>query len=140
MERRIGPFFAVLISLAGGALLMIAVVIFVFYGYCEDYCDKPPRSDWKAFTAALPWALGAIGLMWSAAYLFMIGPPERRPAVFRALGVAVLSCLVFGAAFVAFAALFLGDHEGLAWLFGVPAVLGWEALTALAARRLALRA
>jgi hypothetical protein len=44
MERRIGPFFAVLIWLVGGALLMIAVVIFVFYGYCEDYCDKPPRA------------------------------------------------------------------------------------------------
>jgi hypothetical protein len=140
MERRLGPFFAVLVSLAGGALLMIAVVVFVFYGYCEDACDRPARTEGKALMAALPWALGAIGVMWGAAYLFMIGPPERQPGVFRALGVAVVSCLVFGAAFVAFAALFLSDHQGLAWVFGVPAVLGWEALTALAARRFAVRA
>ncbi len=139
MERKIGPFFAVLISLVAGALLMIALIVFTFYGYCEDYCDKPPRDDWKAFLAALPWALGAIGLMWGAATLFMIGPPERRPGIWRALGLAFGSCVLFGAAFAAFALLFLSDHEGLAWAFGIPAVLVWEWLTARAARRLALR-
>jgi uncharacterized protein involved in cysteine biosynthesis len=139
MERRIGPFLAVLVSLVGGALLMIAVIVFVFYGYCEDYCDKPPRSDWKAFVAALPWALGALGVMTGAVALFMIGPPERRPGFWRALGVAIVSCVLFGAAFVAFAWLFLRDHEGAAWAVGVPAVLAWEGLTALVARRAALR-
>jgi uncharacterized BrkB/YihY/UPF0761 family membrane protein len=140
MERRIGPFFAVLVSLLGGALLMIAVIVFVFYGYCEDYCDKPPRSDWKAFWAALPWALGALGVMTGAVALFMVGPPERRPGFWRAFGVAAVSCVIFCAAFVAFAWLVLGDHEGAGWVVGVPAVLVWEWLTAMVARRFALRA
>ena len=139
MERKLGPYFAVLVSLVAGALLMIALIVFAFYGYCEESCDKPPRDVWKAILAALPWALGAVGLMWGAAYLFMIGPPERRPGLWRALGIALGSCVLFGAAFTAFALLFVSDHQGAAWAFGIPAVLVWEWLTALVARRLALR-
>jgi uncharacterized BrkB/YihY/UPF0761 family membrane protein len=140
VERKIGPFFAVLVSVVAGALLVIALIVFAFYGYCEDYCDKPPRDNGKAVLAALPWALGALGLMWGAVYLFMIGPPERRPAAWRALGVALGSCVLFGAAFIAFAVLFVSDHEGAAWAVGIPAALLWEWVTARAARRFAVRA
>jgi hypothetical protein len=48
--------------------------------------------------------------------------------------------VIFCAAFVAFAWLVLRDHEGAAWAVGVPAVLAWEWLTAVVARRSALRA
>jgi hypothetical protein len=139
MERRIGPYFAVLISLVAGALLVIAAIVFSFYDYCEDYCDKPPRDNWKALLAASPWALGATGVMTGAVALFMVAPPERRPSFWRALGVAVASCLLFGGLFVAFVAIALGDHEGAAWAFGVIAALAWEWLTAVVARRVAVR-
>ena len=141
MERRIGPFFAVLVSLVGGALLVLAAIVFVLWGYCEDECDKPPRTEWAALTAALPFALGAIGLMWVAAYLFMIGPPERRGSWPRALGVAVGSCVLFTAAFAGLIALVTSAGEGTTpWIVGVPAVVVWEAVTSLAARRFAVRA
>jgi len=90
MERRLGPFFAVLVSLVGGALLMI-------------------------------------------------GPPEREPGFWRAVGVAVVSCAIFCVAFVAFAWSVLRNQGTAAWVVGVPAVLAWEWLTAVVARRFALR-
>jgi hypothetical protein len=63
VERKIGPFFAVLVSLAGGALLVLAVIIFSLYGYCEDYCDRPPRSDCACHPTmwSMPIAAAAFG-------------------------------------------------------------------------------
>lgn len=140
MERRLGPFFAVLVSLAGGALLVVTVVLYAVYGYCEDSCDKPPRNNWDAFVAALPWGVAAIGVMTVAAYLFMLGARDARPSWGRALAVAVGSCVVFGGAFVGLVALIAGVRDGTtAWVVGIPAVIVWQALTALAARRLATR-
>ncbi len=140
MERLLGPFFAVFVSLLGGALVIVTVVVYALYGYCEDYCDKPPRSNTDAFVAVLPLGLAALGVMTVAAYLFMLGARRARPSWWRALGVAVVSCLVFGGAFWALVSLDDRVRDGTtAWLVGVPAVIVWEALTALAARGLARR-
>jgi hypothetical protein len=133
MERRLGPFFAVLVSLFGGALLVVTVVLYALYGYCEDFCDKPPRKNWDAFVSALPWGVAAIGVMTVAAYLFMLGARHAGPSWGRALA-------VFGGAFIGLVAIAAGVRDGTtAWVVGIPAVIVWEALTALAARRLATR-
>jgi hypothetical protein len=140
MERFLGPFFAVFVSLLGGALVLVSVVGYWLYGYCEDECNKPPRTHSDAFMAALPVGIAALCVMTVAAYLFMIGARGARPSWWSAVGVAVASCALFGAAFVAL--LSLGDGAGdrtTAWLVGVPAVIVWEALTAVAARALARR-
>ena len=140
MERFLGPFFAVFVALLGGALVIVTTVGYALYGYCEDYCDKPPRSNWDAFTTMLPFGIAAVGVMTGAAYLFMLGARRTRPSLWRALAVAVVSCLVFGGAFWALVWLDDGIRDGTtAWLVGLPAVIVWEALTALAARGLARR-
>jgi hypothetical protein len=140
MERRLGPLFAVFVSLLGGALVIVTVVGFALYGYCEDYCDKPPRSDSKAFFTMLPFGIAAVAVMTGAVYLFMIGARRSRTSWWRALAVAAGSCVIFGGAFWALVWLDNGIRDGTtAWVVGVPAVIVWEALTALAARRLATR-
>jgi hypothetical protein len=140
MERLLGPFFAVFVSLLGGALVIVTVVGFALYGYCEDSCDKPPRSNWDAFTTMLPFGIAAVGVMTGAVYLFMIGARRPRTSWWRALAVAAGSCVIFGGAFWVLVWLDNGIRDGTtAWVVGVPAVIVWEALTALAARRLATR-
>jgi hypothetical protein len=140
MERRVGPFFAVFVSLLGGALVIVTVVGYALYGYCEDFCDKPPRSNAKAFVTMLPFGIAAVAVMTGAVYLFMIGARRSRASWWRALAVAAGSCVVFGAAFLGLLWLDDGIRDGTtAWLVAVPAVIVWEALTALAARRLATR-
>ena len=135
MERYLGPFFAVFVALLGGALAIVTVVGYALYGYCEDACDKPPRSNWDAFVAALPFGIAAVVVMTFAAYLFMIG---ARPSWGRALAVAIVSCALFGVAFWGLVSLDDGVRDGTtAWLVGVPAVIAWETLTAVAARGLA---
>jgi FtsH-binding integral membrane protein len=138
MERLLGPFFAVFVSLLGGALVVVTTVGYALYGYCEDYCDGPKRSNTEAFTTMLPFGIAAVAVMTGAVYLFMAG--ESRTSWWRALAVAATSCLVFGGAFWALVWLDNGLLDGTAaWLVGVPAVIVWEALTAVAARRLARR-
>jgi hypothetical protein len=140
MERFLGPFFAFFVALLGGALVSITVVGYALYGYCEDYCEKPPRSNWDAFTTMLPFGIAALGVMTVAAYLFMLGARRTRPSWPRAVGVAVLSCLVFAGSFWLLVWVYQGARDGTtAWLVAVPAVIVWEALTFLAARRLARR-
>ena len=140
MERFLGPFFAFFVALLGGALVIITVVGYALYGYCEDSCDKPPRSDAKAFMAVLPFGIAAVAVMTGAVYLFMIGARRERASWWRALAVAVASCVVFGAAFLGLLWLADGIRDGTtAWIVAVPAVIVWEALTAMAARRLATR-
>jgi hypothetical protein len=140
MERLLGPFFAVFVALLGGALVIVTTVGYALYGYCEDYCEKPPRSNWDAFTTMLPFGIAAVGVMIAAVYLFMIGARRSRASWWRSCAVAVGSCLVFGAAFWGIVWLDDGIRDGTtAWLVGIPAVIVWEALTAVAARRLATR-
>ncbi len=140
MERLLGPFYAFFVSLLGGALVIVTVVGYALYGYCEDFCDKPPRSNSDAFFTMLPFGIAAVGVMTVAAHLFMLGARRSRPSWRRALGVAVLSCAVSGGGFWALVSLDNGIRDGTtAWLVGVPAVIVWEALTAVAARGLARR-
>jgi hypothetical protein len=81
----------VLLSLLAGGLLLWASLVFVFYGYCEDACDKPPRAFGSAVEAALPFALVGVGLMAVACYLFMRGRPSTPPSLFKAIVLAFLS-------------------------------------------------
>jgi hypothetical protein len=61
----------VVLNLAGGGLLLWASFLFIFYGYCEDYCDKPERTVAGALGESLPSAVGALALMTAASYVFM---------------------------------------------------------------------
>jgi hypothetical protein len=85
----------VLFGLPAAALLFWASVVFVFYGYCEDTCDKPPRTTSDALGAALPSALVALVLLAVACYLFMRRPGARRPSRFKAIVLAVVSSAAF---------------------------------------------
>lgn len=86
----------VVLSLVSAALLGWASFVFVFYGYCEDACDKPPRAFWPAVGAGLPYALLALALMAVACWLLLGG----RGAVRRSAAAAVLLAIVGCAAFV----------------------------------------
>jgi hypothetical protein len=88
----------VVLGLAAAALLLWASFEFVFYGYCEDACDKPPRAFWPAVGAARPYVLAALGLMAVACYLFMRGRTSRRPSLFTSVVLAVVSSAAFLAA------------------------------------------
>jgi hypothetical protein len=57
---------AVVLALAGAALLLVASVVFVFFHYCDDACDSPPWAFWGAAGAALPWMLGSAGCVVAA--------------------------------------------------------------------------
>jgi hypothetical protein len=85
----------VVLGLAAAALLLWASFVFVFYGYCEDACDKPPRTLSGALGAAGPSALVALALMVGACYLFMRSPRARRPSRIMAAALAVASSAAF---------------------------------------------
>jgi hypothetical protein len=71
-------FAGVLLNRAGGALLLWASLLFVFYGYCEDSCDKPERTVGGAIGESLPSAIGAVALMATASYLFLSAGRAHR--------------------------------------------------------------
>lgn len=128
---------AIALSLAGGVLLLIAMLIFTFYAYCEDSCDSPPWSFWSALRwAALPGA-PAVATLSAAAYLWMRRQPPVRAAWARALAVGLVASVVFvaGAAGLVWLVV-LGASGTVAWMLAALAVLGWIALTAVAARRI----
>ena len=84
MERRLGPYFAVFVALLGGTLVIVTVVGYALYGYCEDACDEPPRSNWDAFVAALPFGIAAVVVMTFAAYLSVARARSERSRRARA--------------------------------------------------------
>jgi hypothetical protein len=85
----------VVLGLVAGALLFWASVVFVFYGYCEESCDKPPHAFWPALGAALPFALAGLAVMAGACYLFMRGRQSARPSYVKAVGLAAVSSVAF---------------------------------------------
>jgi hypothetical protein len=140
MERRLGPVFAVFVALAGAALLIVAALIYVLYGFCEDDCNQLPRTEWRAIKAMLPFGCAAIVVMTFASYLFMIGAPGGRPSWGWAAAVAVVSCVLFVLGLRGLVALVEGVRDDTtAWILGVPAVIIWVTLTGVAARSLARR-
>ena len=127
----------VLLSLVAQAVLLLAAFVYVFYGYCEDYCDKPDRTFWGAVDAALPYGLVGLVAMVGACYLLMRQPRTPRPSIARA----VLMGSWFTVAFLAglptvawLLALIANPDVGafLAVLFLVPT---WTASLLAAARR-----
>jgi hypothetical protein len=90
-KRVVSTSVGVVLSLVAGALLLWASVVFVFYGYCEESCDKPPHAFWPATGAALPFALAGLAVMVVACYLFMRGRQSARPSYLKAVGLAVVS-------------------------------------------------
>jgi hypothetical protein len=82
----------VALSLVSASLLGWASLLFAFYGYCEDACDKPPRAFWPAVGAGLPYALLALGVMAVACWLFQRGRGAPRPSKAAAALLAIVAC------------------------------------------------
>lgn len=141
MERRLGPWFAALVALFGGALVVVTLGAYVLSSFCWEYCEpEDAPSAWDALKFALPFGLAAIGVMTVAAYLFMIAPPLRRGSWPRALVVSVGSCVAGGLLFAGFVAWYDElPSDGVMWLAGAALVIVWDALTGVAARALAVR-
>jgi uncharacterized BrkB/YihY/UPF0761 family membrane protein len=140
MERKLGPYVAMLVALLGGALIVVTVFLYFLVASCPEYCEPEERPGWDGFETALPFGMAAIAVLTVAAYLFMIGPPVRRPTWPRALVVAVGSCAAGALVVVAFATWY--DElpgEVAAWVAGIGAVIVWDAMTGVAARALAVR-
>lgn len=128
---------AVVLALLGGALVVVTVGAYFLSTFCWEYCEPEDEPTvWDGLKFALPFALAAIGLVTAAAYLFM----AARGSWPRALAVAVGSCVAGGLLFAGFAAWYdkLGS-DAAAWALGAAAVVAWEALTAIAARMVAVR-
>ena len=132
----------VVLSLVSAALLVCAAFVFVFYGYCEDACDKPPWAFWPAIGAAAPYALVGIAVMAGACYLFMMRRRSPAPSWLKAVALGLLS----SAAFIADLWLFAGPLASLATDSALPLVVGflmlvpvWIGGTMATARRAARR-
>jgi ABC-type Fe3+-siderophore transport system permease subunit len=134
-------FGGVVMSLLGGGALFWGSVLFAFHGVCEDSCDKPPRTLGGTLHVAVPWALGAVALMATAAYLLMSARRSRRPTVVRAVLVGVTSSAVFvaGLWLLVLGTLRNSDTATL-FIFGaIVLVCAWQALTIMSARHMARR-
>jgi hypothetical protein len=129
----------VVLNLAGGGLLLWASFLFIFYGYCEDYCDKPERTVAGALGESLPSAIGALALMTAASYVFMRTSGSRRPTAFKALGLGIVSgaALLLGTWLIAYPAGAVIDSDSAAsFIVAMVAFAGiWQWATIRLARR-----
>lgn len=127
----------VFLSLVAQAALLLSAVAYVFYGYCEDNCDKPDRTFAGAVHAALPFGLVGLVAMVGACYLLMRRPRTPPPSVAKAVLMGIWFTVAFLAGLPAFAWLLAfianaGVGLVLAVLFLVPI---WTASLLAAARR-----
>ncbi|MEA2250842.1 MAG: hypothetical protein QOI62_147 [Solirubrobacteraceae bacterium] len=134
----------VVLCVIGGALLLLAWVVYEFYGYCEDNCDKPASTASGAFLAALPWAVAGVVVLAVACYVLMLRGRPSRPSLFKALVLGIVATGTFsGGLFVV-----VEVGEGLRGAAGGPLILlaillvvpAWIALTVALVRRASRRA
>jgi hypothetical protein len=127
----------VVLGVVAAVALLIGALAFALYGYCEDSCDKPPRTFSGALGEALPFLLVAVVLMTIACFLFM---RRRRSGVRRWVAAAALAVLS-SAGFVGGLWLLAGlvgasDDSGAVLLLGLLVLVAlWLWLTVAAARR-----
>lgn len=126
-----------LLSVVAQAALLLAAFVYLFYGYCEDHCDKPDRTFWGAMGAALPYGLVGLVAMVGACYLLLRQPRTPPPSIAKAFLMGTWFTVAFLAGLPAVAWLLTlianPDVGGfLAVLFLVPI---WTASLRAAARR-----
>jgi hypothetical protein len=134
--RAVGGFILTVVS---GGLLVIGAVVFAFTGYCEDSCDRPPWTLWRALQNGLPFAAVAIGLMTGVAYATMRG---RNRTWLKALITSIVSSTAFVGAIllvVAGAAALSLDPEASIVVGVIVAPPTWYVMTTLLARGIAGR-
>jgi hypothetical protein len=132
----------VVLCVIGGALLLLAWVVYGFYGFCEN-CDTPPRTVSRAVGAALPYWVAAVVVLAAACYVLMLGRRTRRPSCFKAVVLGIVAAgTSSGGLFVV-----VEVGEGLRGAAGGPLILlailvlvpAWIALTVALARRASRR-
>ena len=108
---------------------MVGFLTFAFYGYCEDSCDKPPRTTSAAVHAGMWWALAAVPVLTVGFYFMMHGRRPTRASWIRSLLLAVIWGSVWLAAITGialavdgFAVIVLGPAVAIVWLAATVAV------------------
>jgi hypothetical protein len=130
----------VFLSLLAQAVLLAAAFAYVFYDYCEDYCDKPvpAHTVLNGLHAALPFGLVGLAAMVGACYLLMRHPRTPRPSIAKAwlMGVWFTMAFLAGIPAVGWIVSFFGDDNAVGpvvvVLFLIPL---WTASHLAAARR-----
>lgn len=119
----------VVLGIVAAIALAIGALVFALYGYCEDSCDKPPRTFSGALGSALPFVVVALALLTVASVLFM---GRRRSGLRRwvlAGALAVLSALALVGGLWVLVSLIGAAGDGL-FIFGLLALVAlWLWLT-----------